>query len=934
MSLNKIFIFLIAFSAISFNAWSQNKAIVKGLIINQQNQLPISDAQIALLENKLITTSDAIGKFNFSHVRFGKQTLKITGNNIVTFQLEIDINKPIVDLGSIAVKTNEAIAPGAQLNIPLISLDDNALSADDDGTKSQQVSGVLSASKDPFINAAAYTFGTYRFQMRGYDRNQQTVLINGAPMNDVETGDAFWGQWGGLNDVFRSRNNAYGLQNSDYTFGGLNGSTVFDASAAGQRKQTRVSYSLTNRSYRNRLMFTQSSGLMANGFAYSISFSKRWAQEGYVAGTFFDAYSYYLGISKKLKKSTFNLISFGAPTRRGKVAPAVQEAYDLAGTNFYNPNWGYQNGEKRNAKVANSFQPAFIANWDFNPNSTFHLSTTLSYQFGKNENSTLDWYNGQDPRPDYYRKLPSYYAIENPALAQEITTTLQNNPTLLQLDWDRFYQANRMNRETILNANGIMGNSITGNRSVYVLSNDVDAIQKTSFNTVLHKEVDERVNLYGGFLYISQKTESYRELSDLLGGDFYVNFNQFAARTYAGNPNYIQNDLNTPNKILQVGDRYNYNYINRFTRSQLWGQATFTYNKFDAYVAANIGNQAFTREGLFKNGLYENNSLGLSNKYSFTTFGLKGGFTYKIDGRNYFFANAMIGAEAPTVDNTFISPRTRNSAIVDATTQGISSAEIGYLKHAPKLNIRAVGYVSDIKDATEIKRFYNDDPNFQTFVNYALQRINMRFIGTELAVNAVINPSLSVTAAAAIGQAFYTNRPSVSVTRDNDTNQIPVKREVYLENYYIASGPQTATTLGFNYRSKSYWFANVNFNYFARNYIDVNPDRRTAQAVDLLTPGSEKWNNVISQEVAPSFFTTDISIGKSFLVNKFIRNASRSTMLYFNLGISNVFNNTDIINGGFEQLRYDFSGGNENKFPRKYFYGLGRNYFINISLKF
>jgi hypothetical protein len=612
----------------------------------------------------------------------------------------------------------------------------------------------------------------------------------------------------------------------------------------------------------------------------------------------------------------------------------VQEAYDLAGSNFYNPNWGYQNGEKRNAKVANSFQPAFIANWDFNPNSTFHLSTTLSYQFGKNENSTLDWYNGQDPRPDYYRKLPSYYAIENPALAQEISSAIQSNPNLLQLDWDRFYQANRMNRETILNANGILGNSITGNRSVYVVSNDVDAIQKTSFNTVLHKEVDERVNLYGGFLYISQKTESYRELADLLGGDFFVNFNQFAARSYAGNPNYIQNDLNTPNKILNVGDRYNYNYINRFSRSQLWGQATFTYNKFDAYIAANIGNQSFTREGLFKNGLYENNSFGLSNKYSFTTFGLKGGFTYKVDGRNYFFANAMIGAEAPTVDNTFISPRTRNSAIVDATIQGISSAEIGYLKRAPKLNIRAVGYISDIKNATEIKRFYNDDPNFQTFVNYALQRINMRFIGTELAVNAVINPSLSVTAAAAIGQAFYTNRPSVSVTRDNDTNQIPVKREVYLENYYIASGPQTATTLGFNYRSKSYWFANVNFNYFARNYIDVNPDRRTAQAVDLLTPGSEKWNNVISQEVAPSFFTTDLSIGKSFLVNKLIRNAPRSSMLYFNLGISNLFNNTDIINGGFEQLRYDFSGGNENKFPRKYFYGLGRNYFINISLKF
>mgnify|MGYP000656171560 CR=1 FL=1 len=435
MSFKKIFVTLIALFSIVVSTLAQNKAMLKGIVVNQQNQLPISDAQISLLENKLITSSDAAGAFNFNNVRYGKQTLKISGNNIVSFQIDIEINKAKVDLGAIAVKINEAIASGAQLNIPVISLDDNTLSTDDDGTKTQQVSGLLSASKDPFINAAAYTFGTYRFQMRGYDRNQQTVLINGAPMNDVETGDAYWGQWGGLNDVFKSRSNTYGLQNSDYTFGGLNGSTIFDASAAGQRKQTKISYSLTNRSYRNRLMFTQSSGLMANGFAYSISLSKRWAQEGYVAGTFYDAYSYYIGISKKLKKSTFNLISFGAPTRRGKAAPAVQEAYDLAGTNFYNPNWGYQNGEKRNAKVANSFQPAFIANWDFNPNSTFHLSTTLSYQFGKNENSTLDWYNGQDPRPDYYRKLPSYYATENPALSPDLmlssTYATFSNPSKL-----------------------------------------------------------------------------------------------------------------------------------------------------------------------------------------------------------------------------------------------------------------------------------------------------------------------------------------------------------------------------------------------------------------------------------------------------------------------------------------------------------------------
>ena len=79
------------------------------------------------------------------------------------------------------------------------------------------------------------------------------------------------------------------------------------------------------------------------------------------------------------------------------------------GDNMYNSNWGYQNGHVRNARVRKTHEPIAILKWDFTPSDVFEGSATLLYRFGKNGYTALDWYDAQDPRPDYYRNLPSYY---------------------------------------------------------------------------------------------------------------------------------------------------------------------------------------------------------------------------------------------------------------------------------------------------------------------------------------------------------------------------------------------------------------------------------------------------------------------------------------------------------------------------------------------
>lgn len=917
-------------------------AIVRGrlLLSSAGNGAIATEVQVSIPELKRLTATDGDGGFLFSQVPYGEYNLVFGGSTIQTDTVRIVVGAPLVELKDMPVRAAEGGTSMQSLQIPTLGLEENDVAGgDDDGTRSQNVSGLLTASRDPFLSTTAFVFGPYRFLPRGYDRSTQQVLINGAPMNDVETGDAFWNQWGGLNDVFRSRSQAYGLQPNEYAFGGPLGTTYFDATAASQRAQTRLTYSISNRQYRNRLMLTHSTGMQANGWAYSVSLSKRWAEQGYVKGTYYDGYSYYLGVSRKIRNNTINLTVFGAPTSRGKIAPAIQEAYDLAGTNYYNPNWGYQNGEVRNAKVQQSHTPTALLNWERALSSRSRWNTTIGYQDGRVSNSTLDWFNADDPRPDYYRNFPSYFeGIDNQYTADVQRSKLGGNPELyMQINWDTLYEANLMNRRDIPGADGRPSGQ-TGLRSLYAVGADVDEIRKVIFNSNYENVLSDHFTFYGGVSVIGQGTESYREMLDLLGGEYWVNLNQFSLRNFATEAPLYQNDVNNPNGIIHVGDRYSYNYKNNFFKGWAWAQTTATYNKVDFFGSVNIGYNTFNREGLFRNGLFAdgNESFGKSETQKFLTYGLKGGATYKVSGRHYLFLNGGLFADAPTVDNTFVSARTRNQVIAEPETMKTKTAEGGYLFRAPRVNIRAVGYATETTDGVEIKRFFNESGlsgGGQTFTNYVLSDIKARYMGTELAVDYKIHSTLSVTAVAAMGQAFYANRPKVAVYRDNDTNDFVSRRSTFIENYYLAVGPQSAYSLGFNYRSKKYWYVSLTGNYFDRNYVDVAADRRTNEATEDFARGSEEWHRVVDQERLPSAFTLDFFGGKSFLLSKFSKKIPRNTFLYLNVGVSNLLDNQDFRTGGFEQLRFDFDGS-PGAFPAKYFYAYGRNFFVNASLKF
>ena len=934
-ALTLLYVFLCA------TAFAQVKTgIIKGRLLNAATKAGFNDLRVTIPDLNVFTTSDGDGNFRFSEAPFGRQRLVVSSAAAKTDTIYAEVNKRLVDLGDIMVQPGDHIAATENNEIPTIAIDDNnANGQEDDQTSGGGGGGIFSSASDPFTFAASRLNFFYRFRPRGQLSNSNSeVQINGASINDLERDSWTWAQFGGLNDVLHSRNVTYGLRPSEYAYGGLIGTTYLDATAADQRKGTTASFTQTNTNYRSRIMLTHNTGLMKNGWAFSVSASRRWANEGYVPGTFYDGYSYYAAVSKVIKKSQFNITAIGSPTKRGASSfSSMDEAYNLANDHQYNSLWGYQNGKKRDSKVVNYFQPLFIANYTYKPSDRTRWNTALSYQFGKYKTSELDFYNAYNPFPDYYRNLPSYYLNLNPpnyAASAAVRAQYLAHPDLMQINWDELYNSNYINHETIYNVNGIQGNNVTGRRSLYVIANKVDDQKKLAFNTNIEHAVNEHLNVYGGINATSQQDENYKELADLLGGDFYVNYNQFATQTAVPNVNYNQNNMNMPNQLVRAGDKYGYDYIIHILQGAAWGQAAWSYNKVDFFVTAEDGFTSFQREGLMRNGLFPDNSYGTSAKHSFNTYRVKGGITYKIDLRNALYINADYSTNAPLVANTYISVNTRDFVVNNPTVSRTKTVEAGYLLKSPVFNARITGYVSDATDLTQITRFYNDDPSSLTFVNYVMNDVGIRSIGTEISTMLKVNKEWSVTGIAAIGQYYYTNRPTVTVYSDNSNVATGSQHTVYIKNFYAGTGPQSVYSLGLHYRPRGYWHFATNFNYLDRNYVAINPDLRTVAAVNLVTPNSRQWNDITSQDRLPSAYTVDLSGGKSFDISRMYKKLHHKTTLAINFGITNLLNNKNIKIAGYEQLRYDYTYSNPSKYAPKYDYAYGITYFVNLVLSF
>lgn len=895
---------------------SAQKGTVIGRVTDAEDARPIANVSVVLAQTGLFAATDAEGKFRIENAPSGALQLVVSASGYLPSEQNLELKSGEEKTVDISLRRDPA---NQTVEIPTVTLDEAEAETEGAG----EVANLLHASRDVFQSISNFGWGFFRFRERGYESEHFPLFLNGVSINDPETGIAFFGEFGGLNDVLRQRETVIGLDAADFAFSEVGGATRIDTRASVQRKQIRATYAISNRAYNQRVMLTASTGLMPGGWAVSVSGSRRWAEEGWYDGTFFDGYSYFLSVDKKFgDKHSLNLTFLGAPSTRGRNGDTFQEMYDLAGTTRYNPNWGYWNGEKRNASVNHSHQPIALLRYDWTPDTRTGLTLTAYGQAGERGQTRLDWFDNNNPFPDYYRRLPSTYpdSASQAAWAQ----MLREDESLRQIDWVNLYQGNTNGIDEQVNANGVSGNTVSGNRSSTILADFREDSRELGFNGVIRHTLTDRITLNGGGNYLWYEGKNFKIAKDLLGGDFIVDKNTFA------DEGLQDNDVRTPNHIIREGDRFGWDYDENIRRAGGWAQAQFNLPRFTVFAAGEFNYLQFWRTGYMQNGRAVNNSLGESEKLSFNTWGAKAGVVYKANGRNYLYVNGFYGTRPPQFRDVFLSPRTRNSALADPEASEIKSVEGGYILRAPRVKARLTGYATQFTNETETLILFGAVSNvFGTEVRRGVDHLHT---GIEAAVEWKATAALTFSAATNLGYYRYNSRPLLSFYEDN-TNQAAFQNYiVYQKNFLIARTPQTAASAAVRYEGKRFWFATLTFNWIDDVWYDFDRARRTDDyasqlVVNGIAPGSSTWNLIMDQTKAPAAYTLDFFGGKSWRVRS-------KYFIYLNAGVNNLLDNRDIILSGREAYFRNFQDVNDTRlYSNEITYAIGLNYFISLGLR-
>ena len=907
-------------------------------VVDSKTQKPLQNVIASIQNTNQTQLSDASGNFIFKDAPVGSQLLQVKSSGYKTqlFTIDVELGK-ILELGIIVLE--EDITEEQQLS--LITITENDLG--DDNSGSESTAGLLQASRDAFQQAAAFNWGQARFRIRGLDNEYSTTMINGVVMNKIYDGRPQWGNWGGLNDATRNQEFTTGSAPSDYTFGGILGTQEINTRASIYRKGSRVSFSATNTNYSWRTMGTHASGMDSNGWAFVVSGGRRWAQEGYFDGTDYSANSLFASVEKKInEKHSLNFTSIFAQNRRGKNSPNTAEVSRLAGVN-YNSYWGWQDGKKRNSRDKDVEEPINMLTHYWKISDKTNLNTTISYQVGQIANTRLDYQGADNPDPTYYRNLPSFYtSAYNPDDytdfqgddAANIANGINAASNFLanrQINWNQLYQTN----------------TTSDGHSAYILYEDRTDDKIWIANSYINSQLADNINVNAGVSFRKLKSHNFQNLLDLLGGQFYEDFDNFQVGSEQ------ESDLNNPNRIVGVGDTFGYNYNLLANTVDAFTQFKFTYKKVDFYLGQTYIRTQYQREGLYRNGLYPTNSFGKSTKYIYDNFGFKGGLTYKITGKQYLSFNGVYMTKAPALRNVFPNARINDNSVEGLEAETVTSLDAGYIIRAPKFKSRLTAFYSNIKNATETSFYFGegifgDDggDGGDAFVAETVSNIEKQNIGLELGMEYQITSTIKLTATGAYGEYTYNNNPNVVLNNDNNasptkTNPVTDFGTAKLKGYRLPGGPQSAASFGVEYRDPKFWWIGANANYLANNYLDISSLLRTdnffknpldSEGLPFPEATDERARELLKQEKFDDFMLVNLTGGKSWKI--------KSTTFGLFATVNNVLD-VSYKTGGFEQTRnanfrevnQDVSSGTP-AFAPKYFYGYGRTYFVNLYINF
>jgi len=750
-----------------------------------------------------------------SFIGYSSVTNTVTVNDIVgtvNFLLEVDA-VTMSELEVLASRADEK-TPVAYTTVDKVEMEVRL--------GSQDIPMILNTTPSVYATQQGGGAGDARINVRGFNQRNVAVMINGVPQNDMENGWVYWSNWDGVGDATSSIQMQRGLSAVNLATPSIGGTMNIITDPAAHEKGGKFKQEVGEGGFLKSTL-NYNSGLIGDKLAVSGTVVRK-TGDGFIDGTWTDAWAYYLGTSYAVSDDQrFELYAIGAPQRHGQnlykqnIATYSQElAGDVDGYDtqafaegekfeheagrFFNQNWapvdpsytGQQYWYMYGARTTDRYSSTLLNERE----NFFHKPlVNLNHFYDVNDqvrlSSILYWSGGSGGGTGTYGSVKRFPAIEGNAWYSSSPWTW---------DWNGEIAENSANIDSAW--------SDSENRSTGILRNSINRQNTYGLISKLNYDVNDDLEVQVGIDWRTAGIEHAREVRDLLGGDYYVDFA----------------DDNAPDgKKVGLGDIIAYHNETTVDWFGAFLQGKYDIQKFNLYGMGGISTIGYSYLDHFA---VDASKVVADN---ITTFQVKGGGVFNLDDRMSAFANVGYVEKPPILDNVIAYDGTVAS---NPDNEKFQSFEVGGKYASDLVNLKGSFYNTQWKDRNLTKSVETGQGDSGDTDIIYLKGVNQSHTGVEVEAKVALHEMVDVDFVFSKGDWFF-DGDAIGDYQEMEYNeegqvvgQMTTQYTYALNELKVGDMPQTAYVGGLTLKPIEGLSIQGLYKMYDDNYADWSPDAR------------------------------------------------------------------------------------------------------------
>jgi len=709
--------------------------------------------------------------------------------------------------------------------------------------------------------------GDARINVRGFNQRNVAVMINGVPQNDMENGWVYWSNWDGVADASHSIQMQRGLSAVNLAAPSIGGTMNIITDPSSHEKGGRFKQEGGAGGFL-KSTFNYNSGLMMDDKLALSGTIVRKTGDGIIDKTWTDAWAYYFGASYALNADNrFELYAIGAPQRHGQNLykqnigaydadfAAGIEGYDTealgadgkfrddgeaGGVGFgrtFNQNWapvdpsytGKQYFYMYGAKTVDRHDPNFINEREnFFHKPLVNLNHFMTINDKTRLSSVFYWSGGSGGGTGTYGRIPTLDA--DGTLGGENYKFYYGRSPWVR-DWNTLIDYNSGTDDVVYVDKRAI--SREAGQSVGILRNSINRQNTLGLISKLNYDVSDELTLQAGVDWRTAGIEHAREVRDLMGGDFYMDFA----------------DDNAPDgKKVGLGDIIAYHNETTVDWLGVYGQGAYSSGPLSAYGMLGLTQIAYS---------YQDHFTVADEKITadpISTIQWKGGAMYDVSDNISVFGNFGIVEKPPIMDNVIYFDGTVAS---DPANEKFVSSEAGVNYSSGNYAVKLSAYNTDWKDRNLTKSVTSGQGSSGDTDVIFLSGINQNHKGVEVEASTQILDLLRLDASVSLGTWKFAGDADGNYQEDefNEEGQVTGQKTTpytyALDGLMVGDQPQTSYALAATVTPISGLRMSAVYNQYDNNYSDWSPGAREYDGSDADADREQVW-------MAPGYSKVDL----------------------------------------------------------------------------